>query len=386
MMRPLPFLLALLGVLAAPAAPAAAAEDFVSSRASAGAIMDVETGDLLWGKRADEPLPPASMSKLMTVAVVLDLIEQGTITPDTPFAVSEAAWRTGGSKMFVLVDTEITVENLLRGVLATSGNDACVVLAENVAGSVEGFVALMNAKAEEWGLKESSFANPTGLDDPDQRMSMRDLATLARRLWTEHPDHRYLFSIREFTWSEITQTNRNPLLATFEGALGMKTGYTEAAGFSVVGLAERDGETRILVLQGLDGAGARRREADRMMRVAFEEYHTHIFAQAGETLAEAEVFAGREETVPLTLNTELRFTLHEQSLDGAEAIIEYPSPIPAPVRQGEEVGVLRLTMPGEPDREYPLYAGDSVRALGVSAKIGLGLQRLLTPPDAEVFE
>ena len=364
----------------------ASAQDFVSSRASQGAILDYGSGQLLWGKGADEAMPPASMSKLMVVAVVLDLMERGTISSDTPFDVSEKAWRTGGSKMFVLVDTQITVENLLRGILATSGNDACVVVAENVAGSTEGFVALMNAKAEEWGLEESRFANVTGLPDENQRMSPRDLAMLAKRLWERYPEHRYLFSIREFTWSEITQANRNPLLATFEGAMGMKTGYTDEAGFSLVGLAERGGETRILVLQGLESAAARRREADRMMRVAFDEYHTHSFASAGDVIAEAEVFAGRAATVPLTLGTDLRFTLHERSLDGAEASIEYPSPIPAPIREGEQVGVLRLTMPGEPEREYPLYAKEGVRTLGATAKIGLGLRRLLTPPDAEVFE
>ena len=364
----------------------ARADDFVSSRAAFGAIMDYESGDLLWAKRADEAMPPASMSKLMVVAVVLDLIERGTISPDTPFDVSEKAWRTGGSKMFVLVDTQITVENLLRGIVATSGNDACVVVAENVAGSTEGFVALMNAKAEEWGLAESRFANVTGLPDPQQRMSARDLAALAKRLWERHPDHRYLFSIREFTWSDIRQGNRNPLLSTFEGALGMKTGHTDESGYSLVGLAERDGRTRILVLQGLESEAARRREADRMMRVAFDEYHTHSFAAAGDVIAEAPVFAGRAATVPLTLGTDLRFTLHERSLDGAEASIEYPSPLPAPIKAGEQVGVLRLAMPGEPEREYPLYAKDGVKALGARAKIGLGLKRLLTPPDAEVFE
>ena len=364
----------------------AAAQDFVSSRATQAVIMDLRSGDLLWSKDADTPVPPASMSKLMTVAVVLDLIKQGTITDDTQFDVSENAWRRGGSKMFVLVDTKIRVRDLLEGAITVSGNDACVVLAENVAGTEEAFARLMNVKAAEWGLTASRFANPTGLPDPEQRMSARDLATLARRLWTEHPEHRAIFSLPEFTWSKITQRNRNPLIGTLEGALGMKTGHTDESGYGVGGLAGRGGEGRVVVLAGLPDEAARRREADRVMSLAFDEYDTRTLLGAGEPVAQAEVFAGRDEAVPLVLAEDVTFTLHERSLDGAKARLSYEGPIGAPVRAGTQVGVLTLVMPGEPDREYPVYTGQTVRGLGAGAKMALGLRRLLTPPDAEVFE
>ena len=363
----------------------AAADDFVRTPAPRAVIMDADTGAVLWGKAADQPMPPASMSKLMTAAVVLDLIDQGVIADDTPFEVSERAWRTGGSKMFVLVDTTIPVIDLLRGLIVQSGNDAAVVLAENVAGGDEAFAKLMNAKAAEWGLTESRFANPTGLDDPEQRMSPRDLGKLTKLIWDRYPEHRDLFAMPAFTWSNIEQTNRNPLIGTFEGAQGMKTGYTEEAGYSLTGLAERGDERRIVVVAGLDSEAARRRAADRLMTTAFDEYDTHTLLRAGEVVGEAPVFAGTAESVPLTVRSDLTFTLHHRSLDGAEATLSYDAPLPAPVRAGERVGVMHLTMPGEETREYPVYAAADVPGLSAWSKIGLGLRKLLTPPEDPAF-
>ena len=382
-MRPRLAPLALLLLLAPLLVPGAAAQDFVQTPAPQAIIVDAESGEVLWGKAHEAPMPPASMSKLMTAAVVLDLIEKGVIEDDTPFEVSKKAWRTGGSKMFVLVDTTIPVIDLLRGLIVQSGNDAAIVLAENVAGSEEGFVRLMNAKAAEWGLTESTFANPTGLPDPDQRMSPRDLARLTRLIWDRHPGHRDVFGMREFTWSNITQANRNPLLATFEGAKGMKTGHTDESGYGVTGYAERDGARRIIVVNGLESDAARRRAADQLMTTAFEDYSEHAFLSDGDVVGEAEVFAGTQDTVPLVVRSDLVFTLHHRSLDGAEARLEYEGPLSAPVRAGEQVGVLHLTMPGEPGREYPVYTGADVRGLPATAKVALGLKRLLTPPDAE---
>ncbi|GGY40801.1 D-alanyl-D-alanine carboxypeptidase family protein [Parvularcula lutaonensis] len=355
-------------------------EDLIRTTATHAAIMDVATGELLYGKDAATPVPPASMSKLMTVAVVLDLIEQGKISLETPFYVSEKAWKTGGSKMFVLVDTQITVENLLKGIIVQSGNDACIVVAENIAGSEEAFAELMNARARAWGLEDSSFANPTGLPHPDQRMSMRDLAKLARHIWFEYPEYRYLFSIPEFTWSNITQANRNPLIGTMEGAKGMKTGHTEEAGYGVVGLAERDGEARIVVVTGLDSEAQRRRTAIAMMDEAFEAFETKTFFSKDQVVGTAEVFAGKADTVPLRIDQDITYTTHKRILAGAEAEIVYDGPLRAPLRAGEQVAVLRFELPGDPVREFPLYTAEPVKGLGVFEKIGLGLNKLLTPP------
>ena len=354
--------------------------DLISTKATQAVIMDASTGTILYGKEPDRPVPPASMSKLMTVAIVLDLIKQGRLTLETPFQVSEKAWRTGGSKMFVLVDTEITVGNLLKGMIVQSGNDACIVVAENIAGGEDAFATLMNARAKAWGLTESSFANPTGLPHPDQRMSMRDLARLARHIWYEFPEHRHLFSLPEFTWSEIRQPNRNPLIGTMEGARGMKTGHTDEAGFGVVGLAERDGITRIAVVTGLESEDERAVAAGALMDRAFDSFETRRFFTAGDVVGTAEVFAGKADTVPLRIDQDVEFLMHKQRFRGTEAEVIYDGPLRAPIREGQQIAVLRLSMPGDRDREYPLYTAAEVKGLGFFEKIGLGLQQLFTPP------
>ncbi|NNU14911.1 D-alanyl-D-alanine carboxypeptidase [Parvularcula sp. ZS-1/3] len=366
-----------------PGVALAQADNLVRTKATNAVIMDVPTGQFLYGKKADIPVPPASMSKLMTVAVVFDLIEQGKLSLDTPFYVSEKAWRTGGSKMFVLVDTEITVENLLKGIIVQSGNDACIVVAENIAGSEAAFAELMNARARAWGLEDSSFANPTGLPHPNQRMSMRDLAKLARHLWFEYPQHRHFFSIPEFTWSDITQANRNPLIGAMEGARGMKTGHTDEAGYGVVGLAEREGIARVVVVTGLGSERERRAAAIDLMDEAFQSFETRTFFAAGDLVGFAEVFAGKEETVPLRIDQGLTFTLHRKILNGASAQIVYDGPLRAPIRAGEQVAVLRFSLPDQKVREYPLYTAERVKGLGVFEKINLGLQALFTPPEGE---
>ena len=362
----------------------ASTADLIKTRATHAAIMDVATGDLLYGKNEDIAVPPASMSKLMTVAVVLDLIEQGRLAPDTPFLVSEKAWRTGGSKMFVLVDTEIELLNLLKGIVVLSGNDACIVVAENIAGSEEAFADLMNARAQAWGLTESSFGNPTGLPHPEQRMSMRDLARLTRHIWNSYPQYRYLFSIEEFTWSGITQANRNPFISSgFPGARGMKTGHTDEAGFGVVGLAEQDGLTRIAVVAGLESERERRAAGIDLMEEAFEAFETADVFLAGDVVGSATVFAGKSDSVSLQINQNVAFTRHKKILADAEAELIYEGPLRAPIRAGEQVAVLRLKLPGEAAREYPLYTAEEVRGLGFFEKIGLGFQALLTPPEGE---
>ncbi|MEM1381635.1 MAG: D-alanyl-D-alanine carboxypeptidase family protein [Pseudomonadota bacterium] len=370
----------LLGLLTLPGL-ALAQTNLISTRATHAVIMDVQSGDVLFGKNAEVPVPPASMSKLMTAAVVLDMIDKGKITPDTLFYVSEKAWRTGGSKMFVLVDTEIRVGDLLKGIIVQSGNDACIVVAENIAGSEEAFAELMNARARTWGLTQSNFANPTGLPHPEHRMSMHDLAILARRIWYEFPEWRDLFSMEDFTWSGITQANRNPLIGVMDGARGMKTGHTDEAGYGVVGLAERNGQARIIVVGGLESATDRRKAAISLMDEAFESFESRTFFSAGQVVGEAAVFAGQAETVPLRIDQDVAFTLHNARIRGAKASFSYDGPLRAPIREGDLVGVLKLSIPGDDPREYPLYTAAPVAGLGPLAKVKLGLISLFTPPE-----
>ena len=316
-----PFLLTIWLVAGGGFAPASAAEDYFSTRAPHAVILDYETGNVLFAKNEIEPIPPASMSKLMTAAVVLEMIAAGDLSMDTPFHVSEKAWRMKGSEMFVLVDTNIRVEDLLKGLLVQSGNDAALVLAENIAGDEAAFAARMNSLAAEFGLEQSSFANPSGLPDPGQRMSVLDLGRLAMIIWDRYPDARYLFGIKEFTWSEITQRNRNALLDSFPGADGMKTGHTDEAGYGLVGTASRDGERRFIVVAGMESFQDRAREADRLMGLAFSEFDQRTYFEQGAVVGHAEVFGGRADTVPLEVAVPVRFTLHRQELDGAPSVL-----------------------------------------------------------------
>ncbi|MEE9329190.1 MAG: D-alanyl-D-alanine carboxypeptidase family protein, partial [Parvularculaceae bacterium] len=320
---------------------------------------------------------------LMTTAIVLDQIKSGKISLETEFEVSEKAWRTKGSKMFVLVKTKIKVEDLLKGIIVQSGNDACIVVAENIGGSIEGFVKIMNDKAQEWGLDQSSFTNPNGLPDPDQLMSAYDLAKLTRKIIRDYPDQFAMFSLPEFTWSKITQQNRNPLLKSFDGADGMKTGYTELSGYGIVGTAFKDQQRRIIVLNGLETHSARTREATRVMELAFSQFDTRKYFSSGQKIAQADIFMGRSPSVDLEIRNDVTFTLHVKPLNKIAAHIIYQGPLRAPLTKGDQVAVLRVTMPGQPVHEYPLYAAEDVREIGMFGKIRAGLTSLLTPPNAE---
>ena len=376
--------------------PVLANDSYISTRADYAVIMDYETGTVLYGKDANTPMPPASMSKLMTLAVVFDLLKQGRLTLDTEFYVSEKAWRTGGSKMFVLVNTKISVRDLIKGIIVDSGNDACIVIAENISSPVMGLVSqeselgseaafaeIMNRKAREWGLLNSSFANPTGLPDPAQRMSPLDLARLARHILTEYEAWYPFFSLEEFTWSDITQSNRNPLLAGFDGADGLKTGHTEEAGYGLVGSATVDGARRIIVLNGLESISDRAREANRVMGLAFSEFRNQTFFRGGDIIGEAGVFMGKDATVPLMIRNDVSFILHKDELAAAKASFRYDGPLRAPVDADQQVGLLRIEIPGREAYDYPLYTTKRVRQIGMFGKISLGLQRMLTPPTAE---
>lgn len=377
-MRFLKIIGVLVGVLATGMAGAAAQ---ITTDAKYAMIMDYRTGATLFEKNAREPTAPASMSKLMIVAIVFERLKNGSLSLDDMFSVSEKAWRMGGSKMWVRVDTEISVENLLRGVIVQSGNDACIVLAENIAGSEEAFVELMNAKAREWGLNDSTFANATGWPNPDHQMSMRDLALLTRKIISEYGDYYAMFAEREFTWEEIRQGNRNPLLDAFDGADGLKTGHTEESGYALVGSAVRDGERRIVVVNGLESERERATESARLMRIAFNDFTTTTFYEPGDIVGDAAVFKGKQKTVPLIAADTVSMIVHRSTLDDARATIIYRGPVAAPVRENQQIGVLRVEVENGPFREYPLYAGRGVGELGVFGKIGMAAKHLLAKPE-----
>ena len=368
------------------AAGARAASAPIETPAEYAIIMDYRTGEVLFEKNARTPTAPASMSKLMTAAIVFERLKDGSLSLSDMFDVSEKAWRMGGSKMWVRVDTEISLENLLRGVIVQSGNDACIVIAENISGSEDAFAELMNKKAREWGLRDSTFANATGWPHENQKMSMRDLALLTRKIIRDYPEYYGLFAEREFTWEKIRQGNRNPLLDAFNGADGLKTGHTEESGYGLVGSAVSDGERRIVVLNGLESERQRSAEAARLMRIAFNDFLRQQLFAPGDAVGEALVFKGKEKTAPLIVAEPVSAIVHRSLRDETRSTVVYTGPVAAPVQENQQIGYLRVEIAGGEIKEYPLYAGKAVQEMGVFGKIGLAAKALLAKPEDRVDE
>ena len=372
--------------LAAPFAAAllalAARADAFDTNAREAILVDHDTGTVLLERDADKPVPPASMSKLMTVYMVFELLRDGRMALDDMLPVSEKAWRTGGSKMFVEVDTMVSVEDLLRGIVVQSGNDACVVIAEAVSGTEEAFAAAMNERAREIGLRDSHFVNSSGLPDPEHVMSPRDLALLTGLLAREFPEYFPYFAETEFAYGGIRQDNRNPLLFMDIGADGMKTGYTEAAGYSLAGSAARSGRRLILVITGLDSARARSEEAARLIGWGFRETRNYALFSAGEEIETARVWLGVRPGVPLVLEDDLAVTLSREGRDGLEVSVELDSPVSAPIAAGAEIATLRVAAPGFPTLERPLRAAADVERSGALRRVWAVLRHAVSGPDS----
>jgi D-alanyl-D-alanine carboxypeptidase (penicillin-binding protein 5/6) len=364
-------------VTARAAEPAATIE----TAAREAILIDATTGAVLMEKDADVAMPPASMSKIMTAYMVFTRLKEGRLKLDDTLPVSEKAWKMGGSKMFVQVGTEIRVEDLLQGVIVQSGNDACIVLAEGLAGSEEAFAQAMTEKAHEIGLTNSSFANATGWPDPGQRMTARDLATLALRTIENFPEFYHFYSEKEFEWSDIRQGNRNPLLYKTVGADGLKTGHTEEAGYGLTASAVQDDRRLILVVTGLESVRARSEESERLLRWGFREYDNYALYAANETVDDAPVWLGEASTVPLVAKDDMVLTLPRKARKGMKVSVNYVSPIPAPIDEGEEVAELVVT-PSEGDPvSFPLYAGATVGQKGPFGRIVAAVEFLIFGAD-----
>ena len=377
-------ILASLAIFLTAAAPISAAQaQGVTTPAEYALIMDYRTGEVLFEKNARTPTSPASMSKLMTIAILFERLKNGSLTLTDQFDVSEKAWREReGSSMWVRVGDEIPVLDLLRGIIVQSGNDACIVVAENISGSEEAFVELMNRKAHEWGLNDSTFANPHGMPHPDHKMSMRDLAKLTRKIIADYGEYYALFAEREFTWEKIRQENRNPILDMVEGADGLKTGHTEESGYGLVGSAVQNGERRIVVVNGLSSNRERSTESARLLRIAFNDFTTKTFYQPGDIVGAAEVFKGKAPSVPLITREPVQLIMHRSLMDDAKSTIVYQGPVAAPIKENQQIGFLRVTAPGGAAREYALYAGQPVKEASIWGKIGLAAKKLLAKPDS----
>ena len=340
-------------------------------------ILDLSTNTVLLSKQADIPMPPASMSKLMTVYMVFDRLKRSSLSLEDKFLVSKKAWKKGGSKMFVKVGDRVSVEDLLRGIIIQSGNDACIVVAEALGGSEEAFAEMMTKKAKEIGLTNSTFANATGWPHPDHRMSARDLAVLANRLIEEFPELYRFYSEKTFTYSKIKQSNRNPLLYRDIGADGLKTGHTRKAGYGLTASAVRGDRRIVLVLNGLTSVRQRSQESLRLMEWAFRAFKPVSMFKFGENVTEAEVWLGNAPKVPLVIDRDLNLTLPRNAIDKMKVTVRMQNPVAAPVRKGQKFGTLHIQVPGAPDREYPLTAGTDVGQLGFVGRIGAAIKHVL---------
>lgn len=347
--------------------PAATPLGPLDTAAKFALIMDFNTGATMLDKNGDVPMPPSSMTKLMTAYIVYSMLKSGRLTLTQELPVSERAWRMQGSKMFVPLNGTVKVEDLIRGVIVQSGNDACVVLAEAIAGSEEGFADLMNARAKELGLAASNFRNSTGWPDPQQRMSCRDIATLARRLITDFPEYYHYDSEKAFKYDNIEQQNRNPLVQKGV-ADGLKTGHTDEGGYGLVASSARGGRRVIVVVNGLTSMHQRAEESERLMEWSFREFENVTLFTAGDTVEAAKVWLGAHPTVPLVGGQDLVLTMPRQWRQRAKIEVEYENPVPAPVIRGDVLGKLVVSGQGVPAMEVPLLAGADVPRLGLPGR------------------
>lgn len=356
------------------AAPAIALD--VETKATHAFMIDYDTGQVMLNKNGDQKMHPSSMSKLMTNYVAYKRLKEGRLKLDDQFTVSEKAWRMQGSKTFVHVADQVSVKDLLQGIIIQSGNDACIVLAEGISGSEEAFAGEMNKTAQELGLTNSHFVNATGWPDEGQLMSPRDLSTLARRLIADFPEDYHFYAEKSFTYNGITQPNRNRLLGNDIGVDGLKTGHTEIAGYGIT-LSNKDpktGRRLILVINGLTSDHERMEEGDRLLRWGLREFTNVPLVKAGVPVAEAKLWFGAKPTVPLTSGKDETVTLPHAALENIAFTLRYNGPIPAPVAKGTHIADLVVTAKGEEPRTVPLIAAEDAPAVSGVNKIWRTIQ------------
>ena len=337
----------------------------IGTKARWAYITDFNTGAVLLEKNPTAPMPPSSMTKLMTLYIVYSLLKSGQLTLDQTLPVSEVAWRTGGSKMFVPLGGNVSVADLIQGIEVDSGNDACIVLAEGISGSVPAFVERMNETAAKIGLVNSHFMNPTGLPAPGHYMCCQDIATLARLIIANFPQYYHYASEKVFTFSNIKQYNRNPLVQD-NLADGLKTGFTDAGGYGLVASALRDGRRVIVVLNGMPSEGDRAEESVRLLDWSFSEFTDVTLFKVGEAVATPRVWLGQSLTVPLTGATDLVATMPRNWRQTATIKASYAAPIAAPIPAGKPLGTLSVSGQGvPPGQQFTLVAGAAVPRLSL---------------------
>ena len=345
--------------------------------AGSAIVIDLGTGTVLLEKNADVPLPPASMSKLMTLNMLFEALRDGRVTMDTEFGVSPKASAMGGSKMFLRSGSRVAVKDLIPGIIVQSGNDACIVVAEGLAGSEDAFARLMNQRAADLGMTGSTFANASGWPDPAHRMTIRDLAFLGQRMVEEFPEYYGYYAQDVFTWEEITQRNRNNLLKLGIGVDGLKTGHTEEAGYGLVGSAQQGARRIVFVITGLDSALDRSQAGEQLVNWAFRQFVEKPLLDKDTVLAEARVWMGKKERVNLVTADDVTLLMPALAQDELSATIVYESPIEAPITAGQPIAELVVERPGLPDERVPLVADLDIARGGFLPRVRSSSQVLL---------
>jgi len=340
-----------------PSAPQLAAKSYM--------LMDAASGEVLVEHNGDERLPPASLTKLMTAYIATLEIQKGQISDSDMITVSEKAWRTGGSRMFIQVNTQVSVDDLLHGIIIQSGNDASVAMAEHIAGSEEAFADLMNSTAQRLGMTNSHFMNATGLPDPDHYSSANDMAKLARAIIYEDPAHYAIYAQKEFFWNNIKQPNRNLLLWRDKTVDGLKTGHTEEAGYCLVASAVRDNMRLISVVFGTDSEQARAAETQKLLTYGFRFFETRTFYQKGTELAQAQVWKGQQDKLKAGLAQDLTMTLPRGQAEKLQAVMSFNGTLTAPIQQGDVIGKVEVKLEDKVVRSTDLVALETIEEGGL---------------------
>ena len=358
----------------------------IETDAEQAVILDFETGSVLFAKNGDMLMTPASMTKMMTAQVVFDRLKRGEIGLTDTFTTSENAWRkggwqSGGSTMGLAIDDEPTVEELLRGVIVLSGNDACIVLAEGLSGSEEAFAREMTALARDLGLETATFENATGLYGDNHRISAIDLAQLAKIQIEQFPEFYAFYNERSYEWRGISQPNRNPLLGKISGVDGLKTGHLEVSGYGLTASGVQNGQRRVVVVNGLESEARRAQESERLMRLAFTAFESRVIEPSTEPIAELPVWMGVQRSVPVGLEAPLVVSGHKRAFDGMKTEIVFDGPLEAPIAVGSRIGEVVITLPGQAPVRTGVVALRDVLELGYFGRVVEGLNQMLTAND-----
>ena len=346
-------------------------------KARTAIIQDYYSGEILYEKEPDISIYPASMTKIMTAIIAFDLIKSGDLKLDEKFIISEKAWRlstSGYSSMFIMVGDQVTVENLLRGIIVASGNDACIALAEGIAGTEEEFAMLMTAKAKELGMDNTNFSNSSGINDPDNYSTVRDILKMSRYLIREHPEFYKIFAEKEFTWDRtggdpITQGNRNPLLYKNLGADGIKTGYLAVERYSLASSLDRNGRRLIAIGSGFKTKNSRSKESTKMLTYGLTNFDLVQIAKANESFQKVDVWLGKEKNVDVHTKEDIYKTIKKAKKKLLKVSVKYEGPIEAPIKKNQKIGIVRVVYDQELVGQYDLLASKDVKKVNFFTRL-----------------